>query len=66
MAEDAKKPGKLRVTLVRSKYGRLTNHQACVKGLGIHRLHHTVEVDDNPCIRGMIQKIAYLLRVEEG
>ena len=57
--------GRLRVTLVRSRYGRLKRHQACVRGLGLRRMHHTVEVEDSPCTRGMIRKIAYLLEVEE-
>lgn len=57
--------GRVRVTLVRSMNGRLKRHQACVRGLGLRRMHHTVEVEDSPCTRGMIRKVAYLLRVEE-
>lgn len=57
---------KLRVTLVKSKYGRLKAHRACVAGLGLRRMHQTVEVADTPENRGMINKIAYLLRVEEA
>ena len=53
------------VTLVRSKYGRLEKHKACVTGLGLHRMHHRVSVEDTPCNRGMINKIAYMLKVEE-
>ena len=60
-----KKPGRIRVTLVRSRHGRLKRHQACVRGLGLRRMHQTVEVEDSPCTRGMIRKISYLLRVEE-
>lgn len=56
----------VRVTLVRSPHGRLASHQACVRGLGLRRMHHTVEVQDTPCTRGMIGKIAYMLRVEEN
>ena len=56
---------KLRVTLVRSRHGRLRSHQACVRGLGLRRLHQSVEVPDTPCIRGMINKVSYMLRVEE-
>jgi large subunit ribosomal protein L30 len=59
------KPKRLRVTLVRSPSGRLDRHQACVRGLGLRRLNHTVEVDDTPSIRGMINRVGYLLRVEE-
>ena len=57
---------KLKVTLVRSYHGRLKNHQACVRGLGLRRMHHTVEVLDTPENRGMVNKVSYLLRVEES
>lgn len=57
--------GRVRVTLVRSMHGRLKRHQACVRGLGLRRMHHTVEVEDSPCTRGMIRKASYLLEVEE-
>ena len=57
---------KLKVTLVKSRHGRLKSHQACVAGLGLRRLNHTVEIDDTPENRGMINKVAYLLRVEEA
>ena len=55
----------LRVTLVKSKYGRLPSHEATVRGLGLRRMHHTVELEDTPCVRGMINKVFYLLKVEE-
>ncbi len=55
----------VRVTLVRSKYGRLPSHEATVRGLGLRRMHHTVELEDTPCVRGMINKVSYLLKVEE-
>ncbi len=57
---------KLKVTLVRSLIGRLKSHQACARGLGIRRMHQTVEVIDTPENRGMIDKIAYMLKVEEA
>ena len=57
---------KLKVTLVRSLNGRLKNHQACARGLGIRRMHHTVDVLDTPEHRGMITKISYMLKVEEA
>ena len=57
---------KVKVTLVKSKNGRLKSHQACVKGLGLRRMHHTVEVIDTPENRGMINKVEYLLKVEEA
>ncbi len=56
---------KLSVTLVRSKNGRLKTHQACVAGLGLRRMHQTVQVIDTPENRGMINKVQYMLNVEE-
>ena len=53
------------VTLVRSLSGRIASHKACVAGLGIRRMHHTVVVDDTPENRGMINKVSYMLAVEE-
>lgn len=55
---------KLRVTLIKSTCKRLAKHKACVSGLGLRRIHQTVEVTDTPAIRGMIDKVAYLLKVE--
>lgn len=57
---------KIRVTLVKSANGRLKNHKACVAGLGLRRIGHTVDVIDTPSNRGMINKVAYMLRVEEN
>ena len=56
---------KIKVTLIKSMSGRLANHRACVRGLGLRRMHHSAMVEDTPCTRGMIRKVAYLLRVEE-
>lgn len=56
--------GKIKVTLVKSLIGRLEAHRACARGLGLRRLNHTVEVIDTPANRGMVNKIAYLLKVE--
>lgn len=56
---------KLKVTLVHSTNKKLKAHKACVKGLGLSRLHSTVEVEGTPEIRGMINKVNYLLKVEE-
>ena len=58
--------GKVTVTLVRSTIGRLANHKACVAGLGLRRMHHTVTVEDTPANRGMINTVSYLLKVEEA
>ena len=57
---------KLKVTLVRSAAGRLRTHKACVLGLGLRRIRHSVLVDDTVENRGMINKVNYLLRVEEA
>lgn len=55
---------KIKVTQVRSINGRLKSHKACVAGLGLRRIGHTVEVEDTPSVRGMINKVNYLVRVE--
>jgi large subunit ribosomal protein L30 len=56
----------LKVTLIKSKFGRLPRHRACVTGLGLRRMHHSVLVDDTPENRGMVNRIAYMLRVEQA
>ena len=56
---------KLSITLMKSKYGRLVNHQNCTLGLGLKKIRQTRVVDDTPEIRGMINKGSYLLKVEE-
>lgn len=56
----------IKVKLVRSTAGRLASHKACVAGLGLRRMHHTVEVQDTPENRGMINKVSYMLEVQEG
>ena len=54
----------IKVTQVKSSIGRLPKHRATLRGLGLRRINHTVEVEDTPCIRGMINKIHYMIRVE--
>ncbi|GAA5317498.1 MAG: 50S ribosomal protein L30 [Candidatus Pelagadaptatus aseana] len=54
----------IKVTQVKSVAGRLKNHKACVAGLGLRRIGHTVEVEDTPSVRGMINKVNYLVKVE--
>lgn len=54
----------IRVTLIKSPAGRLKKHRACVAGLGLRRIGHTVQVEDTPAVRGMISRVNYLLRVE--
>ena len=61
-----KKVSTLSVTLIKSFYGRLPAHRATVNGLGLKRINHTVELQDTPEVRGMINKVAYLLKVERG
>jgi len=56
---------KVKVTLVKSASGRLKAHRACVRGLGLRRTNHSVEVIDTPENRGMINKVSYMLKVEE-
>jgi large subunit ribosomal protein L30 len=56
---------KLNVTMVKSKHGRLKAHQECLKGLGLRKINQVVQVIDTPETRGMINKISYMLRIEE-
>ncbi|MBW9256522.1 MAG: 50S ribosomal protein L30 [Candidatus Thiodiazotropha taylori] len=56
----------MRVKLVRSTSGRLASHQACVRGLGLRRMHHEVDVEDTPCTRGMVNKVSYMVKVVES
>jgi large subunit ribosomal protein L30 len=55
----------IKVTLLRSTNGTLPKHKATVKGLGLRRIRHSVIVPDNACNRGMVNKIDYLVSVEE-
>ncbi len=59
------KQNELKVTLIKSLNGRRTSHKACVHGLGLRRIRHSVVVSDTPENRGMINKVSYLLQVEE-
>ena len=56
---------KITVTQTKSASGRLASHKATVRGLGLRRIRHTVELDDTPEIRGMIHRVAYMVRVED-
>jgi large subunit ribosomal protein L30 len=60
------KPKELKVTLVKSKHGRLKSHKACVAGLGLRKIHQSVTVADTPENRGMINRISYMVAVEEA
>lgn len=55
----------LRITLVKSLNGRLKSHKDCVRGLGLRRMHHSVERAATPENLGMVNKVRYLLNVEE-
>jgi large subunit ribosomal protein L30 len=56
---------KIRVTQTKSSNGRLQSHKDTLRGLGLRRIRHTVELDDSPEIRGMINKVSYMVRVED-
>ena len=54
----------IKVTLVKSLIGTKPEHRASVRGLGLRRVNHTVEVQDTPSNRGMINAVSYLLKCE--
>ena len=56
----------MKVTLVRSAHGRLEAHKACVRGLGLRRMHHSVLVEDTPATRGMVNRVSYMVKVEDA
>ena len=61
----AKQSGKtIKVTLIRSLIGTMRSHRATVRGLGLRRINHAVEVPDTPATRGMLNKVSYLLKCE--
>ena len=64
--QSSKKSGgkKIRVTLLKSRFGRIKGHAECAFGLGLRNRHQTVEVIDTPENRGMIAKIHYMVQVE--
>ena len=55
----------VKVTLIKSVSGRIPSHKLCVKGLGLRRIGHTVEREDTPAVRGMINLVSYMVKVEE-
>ena len=69
MAEDKGKATRtadkrmIQVTQTKSAAGRLKRHKACVVGLGLRRIGHTVEVEDTPAVRGMINRVSYMVQV---
>jgi large subunit ribosomal protein L30 len=56
---------KLRVTLIKSPYGTGRKHMATVRGLGLRRMHHSVELEDTAAVRGMVNKVYYMVKCEE-
>jgi large subunit ribosomal protein L30 len=54
----------IKVTLVRSLIGTMQSHRATVRGLGLRRINSTSEVIDTPAVRGMINKVSYLVKSE--
>jgi large subunit ribosomal protein L30 len=60
------KTKKIKLTLMGSKFGRRPGHRECIEGLGLRRRHHCVSVIDTPANWGMINKVAYLLKIEEA
>lgn len=59
-----KMTGRLKVTQIKSVIGTKESHRACVRGLGLRRINHTVDVEDTPAVRGMINKVFYLVKCE--
>ncbi|MBC08706.1 MAG: 50S ribosomal protein L30 [Gammaproteobacteria bacterium] len=55
----------IKITQLKSSIGRLKDHKACLRGLGLRRINHVVEVEDTPSVRGMVNKISYMIKVEE-
>ena len=55
----------LKITQLKSSIGRLKDHKACLRGLGLRRIRQVVEVEDTPSVRGMVNKISYMLKVED-
>ena len=64
MADEQSNAKKIKVTLVRSLIGTMQTHRATVRGLGLRHINHSVEVIDTPAVRGMINKVSYLLKCE--
>ena len=54
----------IKVTLTASPIRRIKAHKACVAGLGLRKIRQTVEVEDTPAVRGMINKVSYMVKVE--
>ena len=66
MPRRKKKPAMMQVRLVKSPIGRLRSHKACVAGLGLRRVGQAVEVEDTPATRGMVERVAYMVNIEDS
>lgn len=55
----------VKITQIKSSIGRLPKHRATIKGLGLRRIRHTVELEDTPSVRGMINLVSYMIKVED-
>ena len=53
---------KIKITQVKSKIGTKASHRATLRGLGLRRMHQTVELEDTPMVRGMLHKVSYLVK----
>ncbi len=57
--------GTLRITLVKSMIGRPEKHRKVLRGMGLNKMNRTVELQDTPAVRGMVQKVSHLVTAEE-
>ena len=57
--------GTLRITLVKSMIGRPEKHRKVLRGMGLTKMNRTVELEDTPAVRGMVQKVSHLVKAEE-
>jgi large subunit ribosomal protein L30 len=64
MSEAGTATSTLRVTLIRSTIGKPKDQEATVRSLGLRKLHQSVELQDTPSVRGMVNKVRHLLSVE--
>jgi large subunit ribosomal protein L30 len=55
----------LKVQQIKSSHGILAKHKACLTGLGLRRIRHVVELQDTPAVRGMINKVSHLVKVQD-
>ena len=58
--------GTLRITLVKSMIGRPEKHRKVLRGMGLNKMNRTVELEDTPAVRGMVQKVSHLVTAEEN